>query len=176
MRYRYSVETDKPELVKALGKSLAISTKQSIEICSFIRRKRVAEAKEMLDRVIEQKQAVPYRRFHGDTGHKTGIGPGRYPIKACKEVRELLGKVEASASQKGLGVDSLVITHVSAQKGGKQFHYGRQRRRMMKRTHIEVVAEAVGEEKAHAKKEKESKHKEESLGKAEGQEPKTAKK
>jgi large subunit ribosomal protein L22 len=154
MRYRYSVNTKSKDIVKALGRSLPISTKQSIEVCNWIRNKEVGKAKKMLDKVMQMKQAVPYRRFHGDTGHKTGIGPGRYPVKTCGEIKEMLDKIEASASQKGLNTESLVITHISAQKAARQWHYGRKKRRMQKRTHIEIVAKESEPKKEGKKPEK----------------------
>lgn len=139
--YRYSTDTNREGIAKALGLDLPISRKKSIEVCNFIRKKELSQAKKILERVIEQKQAIPYRRFNKDTGHKPGIGPGRYPVKTCQEIKTLLERVEASAEQKGLDTKLLVITHISAQSGGSRMHYGRQRRRKMKRTHIEVVVE-----------------------------------
>jgi large subunit ribosomal protein L22 len=150
--YNYSTNTKKPNCVKAVGISLPISLKKSIEICNVIRNKKLEKAKRLLERVIEKKEAIPYRRFNADIGHKPGIGPGRYPIKTCEEIKTLIERVEAAAVQKGLDTKSLVITHISAQKGGKRFHYGRKRRRMMKRAQIEVVAEERKEEKREEKK------------------------
>lgn len=140
MQYRYSKQTDKPDSAKALGRSLSISFKQSIEICNWIRGKESQKAKKMLQEVIDKKSAVPYKRFTGDTGHKTGIGPGRYPIKACTHILEIIKQAEAGAQQKGLDTKTLVLSHIQAKKAPKQWHYGRKRRRMMKRAHIEIVA------------------------------------
>ena len=64
---------------KVNGMSLNISTKQSIEICSFIRNKDLQKAKKILNDVISLKRSVPFRRFNDGVGHKEK-GPGRYPI------------------------------------------------------------------------------------------------
>lgn len=151
--YRYSTDTNREGIAKAVGLDLPISRKKGIEICNFIRKKELSQAKKILERVIEQKQAIPYRRFNKDTGHKPGIGPGRYPIKTCQEIKMLLERVEASAEQKGLDTKLLVITHISTQPGGSRMHYGRQRRRKMKRAHVEVVVEERKDAKREAKPE-----------------------
>ncbi|MFH0977957.1 MAG: 50S ribosomal protein L22 [Candidatus Woesearchaeota archaeon] len=155
--YRYSTNTEKEGLVKTVGIGLGISRKKGIEICNFIRGKSLERAKKIMDNVMEQKEAIPYRRFNKDTGHKPGIGPGRYPIKTCKEIKVLLERLEASANQKGLETKSLIISHISAQQGGKQWHYGRQRRRMQKRAHIEIVAQEARKQEAPKQKKPEKK-------------------
>lgn len=128
-------------MAKSLGVSLPISTRQSIEICRSLRGKKLDKAKAFLESVIEKKKAVPYARFNKDTGHKKGIGPGRYPIKACTHILKIIKSCEANAQFKGLNVNSLYLVHISAQPGAKQWHYGRQTRRKAKRTHIECVVE-----------------------------------
>ena len=66
------------------AKNLEISTKKSIEIANFIRKKNIEQAKKTLQRVIEMKQAVPYKRHNKDIPHRAGMMAGRYPIKTCK--------------------------------------------------------------------------------------------
>jgi large subunit ribosomal protein L22 len=143
MAYRYSTVTDRPELVRAVALNRPVSMKQSIEIANALRKKPVAKAKRILDDAIAMRQAIPYKRFVGDTGHRKALGPGRFPVKTCREIKALLISVEAAALQKGLDSGSLMINHISAQQGSRQLHYGRHRSRMMKRTHIEIVAEAT---------------------------------
>ena len=74
----------KMEEVKAIGRNLQISTKQSVEICNFIRNKSLKVAKNMLNSVVNKKIAVPYKRYRRDVGHKAGMASGRYPITASK--------------------------------------------------------------------------------------------
>jgi large subunit ribosomal protein L22 len=152
--YRYSTNTDRKGIAKAVGINLAISRKKSIEVCNQLRKRDVGFAIRMLERVIAQKQAIPMRRFNKDTGHKPGIGPGRYPIKTCIELLALVKRAQAAAEQQGLDPKSLSICHISAQQAGSQMHYGRQRRRLMKRAHVELVVE---EKKEHKREQKEKK-------------------
>ena len=157
-KYNYSKKIEAEEnIAKAVGISLPISTKQSIEICNFIRRKTLEKAKQIMVDVINKKIAVPFKKFSDNIGHKRGkIAAGRYPKKSCGEILKLLESVEANAQFKGLNTSNLVIIHMCAQKAARPWHYGRQRRRKMKRTNIEVIVE----EKVIKKKEKENAKKE----------------
>ncbi len=139
MAYKYSTEL-KENNAKALGRSLPISTKHSVEVCSFIRGKNLHKAKALLGEVIAGRRPIPYKRYNSGLPHRKGIGPGRYPIKACEEILEILNSVEANAQFKGLGVNDLIIKHVSAKRGPTTMHFGR-RRRKAKRTNIEIVVE-----------------------------------
>ena len=140
-------------MARVVGRSLPISTKFSIEVCAFIRNKKTSEAKKLLSQVITGKKAIPFKRFNKDLSHKPKIGPGRYPIKVIEEVIDLLDSVEANAQFKGLNTANLQITHINAHLASRPWHYGRQRRRKSKRTHIEVVVQ----EKRENKKEKKAK-------------------
>ncbi len=149
---------------RAVGNDLSISTKKAIEICSFIRGKSVEKAKILLKQAIEMKQPIPFKRFTDGAGHKKGnMAGGKYPIKACTAILKLLESAEANASYKGLSTDNLIITHIKADKASTPLHYGRQRGRSMKRTHVEIsVEEKVGkkpakEEKPEGKKVEEKK-------------------
>ena len=45
----------------------------------------------ILEKVIEGKQAVPYTRFVANIPHRKGkIRTGRYPLKASKEILNLV--------------------------------------------------------------------------------------
>ena len=132
---------NKENMARALGIALPISFKQSVEICNLIINKNVNDVKNILQRVIDKKTPVPFRRYNWDLGHKSKIGPGRYPEKASKEFIKLIENAEANAQFKGLNTSNLVIAHVSSHKAGKAWHFGRQSRRRMKRTNIEIVVE-----------------------------------
>lgn len=131
----------KEHMAKALGTALPISFKQSVEICRFIKNRNVEEAKKILHNVAEKKAAVPFKRYNWDLGHKKKLGPASYPEKASKEFIRLIESVEANAQFKGLNTSNLIITHVSAHKAGKAWHFGRKTRRKMKRTNVEIVVE-----------------------------------
>jgi len=141
---------DKENMARARGSVLPISFKQSVEICRFIENKNVNDAKKILQKVIDGRIAIPFRRYNWDLGHKKKIGPARFPKKASKEFIKLIEYVEANAQFKGLNTSNLVIAHISAHKAGKAWHFGRKTRRKMKRTNIEIV---VGELKKPKDKE-----------------------
>ena len=126
-------------MARANGMNLPISFKQSVEICRFIKNRSMSNAKKILQEVINEKKAVPFKRYNFDLGHKKKIGPARYPKKASQEFIRLIDSVEANAQFKGLNTSNLEITHISANKAGKAWHYGRKSRRKMKRTNIEII-------------------------------------
>ena len=154
-------------IAKAIGKDVGISTKMSVEVCSFIRKKNLGKAKVMLNDVINKKQAVPIKRYNKHLAHKKKIGPGRYPEKVCEEILRLLNQVEANAQFKGLSTDDLIISHIKADKASTPWHYGRQRRRKMKRTHVEVVVTEKISNKKKTEAKKDDKKVEKSLEKTE---------
>ncbi len=140
-------------IAKAIG--LQISTKQSVEICNFIRGKDVNKARMLLQEVIEHKKAIPYKRYNKDTGHKPGkIAAGRYPEKAATHFIKLLTTAIANAENKGLDSTNLIIKEIKADLGAQNWHYGRLRRRKMKNTHLFVkLMEKENDRKRHNKKE-----------------------
>lgn len=147
---------DKENMARVVGRSLPISTKFSVEICNFVRNKNTSEAKEILQRVIEGKQAIPFKRFKRELSHKRKIGPARYPKKIAVEIIKLLETVEANTQFKGISTSDLYITHICAHLASRPWRYGRQRRRKAKRTHIEIIVQEkkVKEEQKEKKKEK----------------------
>ena len=176
--YRYSSKVG-DNSAKAVGINLPISTKVSVEICNMIRGMNVQTAKDLLNEVIKQKRPVPYKRFNGDVGHKKGkIAAGRYPIKACTEIVKLIESAETNAQFKGLNTGSLVLRHISAQRAAGAWHYGRWRRRQMKRTHLEIIVEESADKKeikSKSKKAAKEEKKEESKGQAESKPKKETK-
>lgn len=146
-RYRYTTEK-KENAAQAVGTNLPISTKQAIEIANHLRGMPLARAKLLMEQVASLKKPIPFTRFTEGAGHKHGIGPGKYPVKACTHILALLNSVEANAQQKGLNTSAVVITHIAAQRGPHAWHYGRKRRIAMKRTHLEVMVEEQAEKAA----------------------------
>ena len=161
MRFNYALkEYDKEKMARVIGRALPVSLKHAVEISSFIKGKTTEYAKRYLEDVITQKKAIPFTKFNKGVGHKKAMGPARYPLKASTEIKSLLESAEANAQFKGLNTSSLSIIHISANKAQTQWHSGRQRRRKMKRTHIEIVVEETKKsEKPQNKKETAQKQK-----------------
>ena len=150
---KYATPYDEKKMARALGVALPISTKKAVELCTFVKGRELATAVRLLEDVMEEKIAIPVRRYgKGGTGHKPGgVGPGKYPKKVCVQVIKLLKQAQANAKVKGLDSTKLVVSSILANKGALSWHFGRQRGRRMKRTHVEVVVTespaAVGEKK-----------------------------
>lgn len=155
MPNKYGLAEMKENMARAMGKHLDLSTKDAIEIANFLRGKSTEKAKAILNRVFEYTQAIPYKRFTNGLGHRPGkgIAAGRYPQKASKHFLDLIEQAEANAQSKGLSSD-LMIIHLAAQKGPTTWHYGRQRRRQAKRTHLEIVVQEMEKPKKKEKAEK----------------------
>ena len=88
------------KIVYGGGRNLRISFKDSVEVARWIKRRNVKQAMKLLEEVIEQKKAVPYRRYNKDRPHKPAVGPGRYPIKVAKAFIAMLKNIINSAKQK----------------------------------------------------------------------------
>ncbi|MBW2971379.1 50S ribosomal protein L22 [Candidatus Woesearchaeota archaeon] len=155
MRYSYAVNNlDKEKTAKAVGISLGISTKNSVEVCKYVRNKNAEQALRMLEDVTKLKKAVPFRRHIFDLAHKRKIGPGRYPVKTCEEIIGVIENAMSNAENKGLSREDLYIKHICAHLAATPWRYGRHARRKAKRTHIEVVLEERVPEEGKAKKAK----------------------
>lgn len=142
MNYNKQVETlAKENHAKAIGTGLPISLKHSIEVCTAIRGKQLLQAKKTLEEVMKLKKPVALHRYKKEVAHKPGIGSGRYPVKTCKEILDVVKSAEANAQAKGLSPAELFIRHISAHKAQATWRPGRKRRRKAKRTHIQVVLE-----------------------------------
>jgi len=129
------------ELIKVSGLNLPISPKHAIELCTFIRGKNLTKIKNVLNLVINEKEAIQLRRFKHKRGHKKGKkGPGFYPKKASKYFLELLNTLEGNAKNQGIDITNLVIEKAMANRASISWHYGRHRGRRTKRSHVELYA------------------------------------
>jgi len=160
MKNKYAFKVDNEKMAKALGKDLPISMKFSTQICKAIKGKSIQRAKRILQDVINMKKPIPMSRFNRDLAHKRGMGPGRFPVNAAKEILKIVEQVESNAQFKGFDTTSLEIVGMNANKAASPWHYGRKRRRKMKRTHIEIIVAEKKSEDKEAKKEKDDKKEE----------------
>lgn len=150
-RWRYSVKfRDESNIAKAVIRNVPVHPKVMTEVAAAIRGMRLQEAREYLRRVVEKKEAVPFRRAHGKQAHRRGLADrwgwpvGRYPVKAAKYMLKLLDNVESNAANKNLDVERLRIIHVAAHKGItlKRFMpraWGRATPKNRVHSHVEIV-------------------------------------
>jgi large subunit ribosomal protein L22 len=162
-QYNYSTEVHGKDISQAVARDVPVSRKQGIEIANYIRGKKVKLIKKLLNEVIQMKKAVPFRRYNQEgAGHKTGIGPGRYPIKATGFVLDIIKNAENNAKRKGLNTDNLILEHINIQQGTRRLKYGRKGSRISKRSHIEIVVkDLMFDKKTEEKSEKKIVEKEE---------------
>ena len=141
MTQKYAFEEiNKETMAVASARNLMISMKKSVELAREVRGKRVKVAIDYLERVIEKKAVVPYRRYKQEVAHQRGKGidTGGYPVNVAKEILRLLKSAQKNAQDKELG-DNLYVVSVSARKGTSRYHPGRYMGRRMKSTNLEVV-------------------------------------
>lgn len=145
---------DESKIAKAVIWDVPVHPKVMREVAAAIKGMRVDQAKKYLKRVIEKKEAVPFRRAHGKQAHRRGLADrwgwpiGRYPVKAAKYMLKLLDNVENNAAQKQLDIERLRIIHVAAHKGlvlkrWMPRAYGRATPKNRMHSHIEIIVEEV---------------------------------
>ena len=119
--WKYSITgLDPDRTAVASGRDLRISPKAAREICTYIKGRRLSEAKQILEEVTVKKRAIPFKRYNKLIPHRRGLlgfYAGRYPVKAAKEILRVLDQVEANAEFKGLLVDKLKVIHIIAHRG-----------------------------------------------------------
>ncbi len=78
---------------------LHVSTKESVDICNFIRKKKVEQASYELGEIAAMKRALPMK---GELPHRHGMERGRYPKNACNIFINLLKTLMANSIVNGL--------------------------------------------------------------------------
>ncbi len=115
------------------GVSLPISTKDSVAICNFIKRKTIDKAIADLEEVMKFKRAIPMK---GEIPHRKGKGmmAGRYPIKPVGYFIRMLKNLKANATVNG--IDEGVIVEAVPNRASRP--YGRFGSVKRKRTHVKI--------------------------------------
>ena len=158
-KWGYSIidETlDEEKTAKASGRELKVSHKAAREVCRSIKGMMLNDAKQYLRDVQAKKKPVPYTRYNKKLPHRHGLTnsfSGRYPVKACAQILNVLQSAQANAENKGLDVDRLRIIHSAAYQGMKLKNYkpraqGRSSPKYDTTTHVEIVLDerpATGE-------------------------------
>jgi len=112
----YSVPKEEGQ-ARAYGDELRCSPKDSVEIAREIRGSDVRDAKEYLERVMDEEEAVPFKRHDSGAGHRKGSGPAGYPVRAAGEVLKTLENAESNAVDQDLDEENLEIVHIAAHRG-----------------------------------------------------------
>ena len=131
--------------------NLPLSTKQSVAICKFIKKKKISDAIRDLEEVIALKKPVAMK---GEIPHRKGKGmmSGRFPKNAAQRFIVLLKSLSANANMNEL--EEPIIVEAIANIGSRP--YGRFGSIRRKRTHIQIKAK---DQKKKKKKEVEKKDK-----------------
>jgi large subunit ribosomal protein L22 len=139
MVYKYATQNTTEKMARAVRTSMAISTKQSVELAAYLKGRYTTDALAFLSKLQAKEVALPFKRFNWNMGHKPGIGPGRYPEKTAAEFESLLKQVIANAVNRSLDEKNLKIFNIVAHKGSKTYKYSRVRGLKAKVTHVEIV-------------------------------------
>jgi ribosomal protein L22 len=128
----------KKEEVSVNAKSIPVSTKYAINICKFIKGKRIGDAIRDLDRVVLLKKVVPMK---GEYSHQKGkgISGGSFPQRASKHFIVLLKSLAGNATNHE--IEEPFIFEASANWApAPKGKFGKVRR---KRTHITLKAKEM---------------------------------
>ncbi|MBS3107754.1 50S ribosomal protein L22 [Candidatus Woesearchaeota archaeon] len=144
----------KENQAQARGDNLDVSYKQSVELCRFLKGKKVIKAKKILEDVMILKQAIPFKVYVRDIAHrKGGMGSGKYPVKAADYVLRLLKSAESNAKNKGLNAENLFVNVIIPNKASTPMRPGRIRGRKAKRTSFcVIIEERSSKDKSEVKK------------------------
>lgn len=140
---------------KAMMWDVPVHPKVMTEIARAIKGMKVGEAEEYLRRVMELKEAVPFRSASKKIPHRRGLADrwgipmGKYPVKGARYMLKLLENLSNNAENKNLDVDNLYIVHVGVHKGitlkrAYPRAFGRADIRRKVHSHVEVIAEERG--------------------------------
>lgn len=141
MGYKYAFqEFNKETMARACGSNLKISLKKTVETAKVLKGKKVSTAINFLEKVIELKAVVPYKRYKAEVGHKRGKGidTGGFPTLVAKEILSLIKSAQKNASEAEINGELYVLS-VSARKGTSRYHPSRYSGRSMKSTSLEVI-------------------------------------
>ncbi len=154
--WKYSFKfRDESKIAKAMIWDVPVHPKVMREVAEAIKGMKLNQAEKFLERVIAQKEAVPFRHAHGKQAHRRGLADkwgwpaGRYPVKAARYMLKLLKNVENNAEVKNLDLDNLKIIAIAVHKGitlkrWMPRAYGRASPKYRIHSHVEIAVMEVG--------------------------------
>ncbi len=150
MKKNYNYKDKEGEkTAKARLSNAPLSLKFSTEFGRELKGMKTKKAIAFLERIIEEKDFLPLKKYHGKVAHrkgeaKSGVKSGRYPKNTTKELIKLIKNVEANADAKGMDKENLIILHMHACQGLKRiFHQAKGKiggkARIHKSTNVEIT-------------------------------------
>merc|ERR1719390_375315 len=121
-------------------------------------------AQKYLEAVCEKTRCVPFRKHCKGLGRTAQakefkMSQGRWPIKSCKIVLDLLRNAESNADFKNLDSDNLSVSHIQVQRaqGGRRRTYrahGRINPYQSSPCHIQMICQEKDEDVEKTEEEK----------------------
>lgn len=141
MASKYAFEGyNKESMARASSTNVGISLKKGVETARAIKGKKVSTVINFLERVMDKKAVVPYKKYNAEMAHQRGkgIATGGYPIKVAEEFLRLVKAAQKNASEQEIAGE-LYLLSVSVRQGSGRYHNGRYMGRKMKSTNTEVI-------------------------------------
>lgn len=125
---------------KAKANKVRLSPKKTMETCNALKNMKVEEALEYLERVKEEKEAVPYKSRGKQVPHQKNGQSGGFPEKPAKKVQEIIESALKNAEYQGINTENLKVVHASAYKSGSRARPAKKlNSKSMSLTTIEIV-------------------------------------
>lgn len=141
MAYKYSFEAfNKETMARSSSTNQHISLKKTVETANAVKGKKVTTAISYLEKVMDEKVPVPYKRYTMGIAHRPGkgISTGGYPVNVAKEMIRLIKAAAKNAAEQEIAGELYVLS-VSGRKGTTRYHPGRYQGRVMKSCNMEVI-------------------------------------
>ena len=95
--------------------------KNTYETARACRGLMLLKAIQYMERVLEHKSLIPFRRYTGGPGRHAmckniGHHNGRFPEKSVRHVLSLLKNLKSNAEMKGLDIERCQVSHVATQR------------------------------------------------------------
>lgn len=112
---------------QARGSDLRVHFKNTREAAFALRKKDLQKAKRYLEDVLAHKRCIPFRRFAGKVGRTaqarnegSTTDQGRWPVKSCEFLLNLLKNAESNAEVRGAGLHSVRSSGAGVAAGRRQ--------------------------------------------------------
>ena len=151
MHYSYTPKSV-DQAVRAKVSDLRCHFKNTRNTAHVLRGLTIQKARRLLKDVLSRKRCIPFFRHSTHTGRTAQAKEwkttrGRWPVKSCNALLEMLRNLKSNADHKGLkSPQDLVITHIAVQRAMKQRRrtyraHGRIGPYMCSPCHVEICAE-----------------------------------